>query len=697
MPRAASFTTGVESTSPSSLLDAAALRRLLSWLAATHPAVVPPRTSSLTCRAFSHGQSNPTFLVGCVDATGAPTRDAFVLRKKPHGVLLASAHDVAREHAVLVALSTRAGRHAVPVAAPLALCTDDSVLGTPFYLMSHIVGRVFTDPALPELQPAHRAEVYAAYAKTLATLHAVDVDASGLAASLGGGGSGSGSGGGKGYAQRQTARWAAQYDASCSAAAPPPPERVAMEAVAEWLRAHAPPAPPRKLSLVHGDYRLDNLVFHPSRTDTVLAVLDWELAALGDAAADVGFACLPYHLPRSDAFPTLPSPLPPGVPDEASLVAACAPGGADMSVKSTNMFWVVLALFRLASILAGVRARAAAGNAAAPDAAAAGGGATALAMRAALLSLGETYFPTPPSGLVPPSVAPLLARLEAFISARVIPAEAIFAAHASSDDRWSIHPLTETLKAHAKAAGLWNLWLPADSAALVRGGPTWDAFVAVESSGGRDGAAPRAEAATLLGRGLTNAEYAHCAEAMGASPWAPEIFNCSAPDTGNMEILIRYGSAEQQKRWLLPLLTGATRSCFAMTEPAVGSSDATNICSTISRHASNNDVLVLHGTKWWISGACDPRCSLAIFMGRSASSPPIPAHKRQSMVLVPMPSRGLTVVRPLTVFGYDDAPHGHAEITFNHVEVPAAEALLGGEEGRGFEIAQARRAFCVCV
>lgn len=422
----------------------------------------------------------------------------------------------------------------------------------------------------------------------------------------------------------------------------------------------------------------------------MVAVLDWELATLGDPLADVAYACLPYHLPHSggsggSGYPALPPGAPPpGVPTEtafrAAYFAALSPGGADPfaaagAPPASWAFYVALALFRGAAILAGVRARAAAGNAAAANAAAVGALVGALAQRAAQLAgigMGAPHAlpPPPDAGLapLPPRVAPLHAAVAAFMMARVFPAEATLHEHARSDQRWSVHPLTEDLKAAAKAAGLWNLWLPADSAALLR---------------------CDAPPGAALGPGLSNAEYAPLAELMGRSPFGPEAFNCSAPDTGNMEVLLRYGTAAQQKRWLLPLLDGRIRSCFAMTEPAVASSDATNIRSRVERSADGASLRVT-GRKWWTSGACDPRCKLAIFMGRAEPAPPnAPRHAQQSMVLVPMDAPGVRVLRPLLVYGYDDAPHGHAEVDFADVIVNAEEALLLGD-GRGFEIAQGR-------
>src|SRR5471030_3356272 len=246
-------------------------------------------------------------------------------------------------------------------------------------------------------------------------------------------------------------------------------------------------------------------------------------------------------------------------------------------------------------------------------------------------------------------VIDLQKRLTAFMDEHVYPNEARYHEHTKGENRWQPVPVIEELKPIARAAGLWNLFLP-------------------ESE---------------LGAGLTNLEYAPLAEIMGRSLLGPEPFNCSAPDTGNMEVLVRYANEEQKQRWLEPLLRGEIRSAFAMTEPDVASSDATNMAA---RAVRDGDEWVINGKKWWTSGACDPRCKIMIFMG--LSNPDGPRHQQHSMILVPTDAPGVKIVRPLPVFGYDDAPHGHAELLFENVRVPYENVLLG--EGRGFEIAQGR-------
>ncbi|SEM91582.1 acyl-CoA dehydrogenase [Lihuaxuella thermophila] len=247
-------------------------------------------------------------------------------------------------------------------------------------------------------------------------------------------------------------------------------------------------------------------------------------------------------------------------------------------------------------------------------------------------------------------VKELQKRLTEFMEQVVYPNETTYQQQLNeAPGRWRTPPIMEEMKAKAKAAGLWNLFLP-------------------ESE---------------YGAGLTNLEYAPLCEIMGRSLIAPEVFNCSAPDTGNMEVLVRYGTEEQKKRWLVPLLNGEIRSCFSMTEPHVASSDATNMETRIER---DGDEYVINGRKWWSSGAGDPRCKIAIVMGRS--NPSAPRHEQHSMILVPLDTPRVKILRHLPVFGYDHAPHGHAEIEFDHVRVPASHIIWG--EGKGFAIAQGR-------
>ncbi|KAH7423817.1 hypothetical protein KP509_12G075500 [Ceratopteris richardii] len=648
---------------------------LLSYLQAVIPGFPPP-PATIRVSQFGHGQSNPTFLL---EIGHDGQKNYYVLRKKPPGKLLQSAHAIEREYQVFQALGTKTD---VPVPKVYCMCTDESIIGTAFYVMEFMQGRIFTDPGLQELSPEGRSAVYRAMAKTLASIHRADVDAIGLGDY----------GRRENYCKRQVDRWAKQYLASTGEGKPPrDPE---MLRLISWLKNHIPEEdskPGLRAGLVHGDFRIDNLVFHPTE-NRVIAVLDWELSTLGNQMSDVAYNCMPYYINNREspgpAFYGYDNVAPSGVPSQEEYLADyCAAAEVPWPAETWN-FYIALSLFRLAAISAGVYLRFLQGNSS-------GGKGSDLAgefaryLTTTALKVAEKNTALPPApqrlsstsgesqcvdlwGFTPsPRVERLMKKLIRFMEDYIYPNEAKFTAHAQSDNRWSIHPLEEELKEMAKTVGLWNLWIPADSAALA------SKVFAGQEMGLHN------NKGWLLGAGLSNLEYAHLCEIMGRSVFAPQIFNCNAPDTGNMEVLLRYGTQQQQKKWLKPLLEGTIRSGFAMTEPEVASSDATNIECSIKREGQSYRI---NGRKWWTSGAMDPRCKVLIVMGKSDQKAAL--HKQQSMILVEMNAPGVQIVRPLTVFGYDDAPHGHAEIIFENVCVPVDNLLLG--EGRGFEIAQGR-------
>lgn len=557
----------------------------------------------------------------------------------------------------------------MPVPEALALCTDSSVIGTPFYVMAYVRGRMFLNPKLPGMSSSERTAIYKEMARILAAIHSVDIAKAGL---LQYGRSG-------GYIKRQVARWHSQYEKSKTHEIP------AMDGVAKWLAENAPKT--EETTLIHGDFRLDNMIFHPTEP-RVLAVLDWELSTIGDPYSDVAYNCMPYFFPdlgkQGGAYSGFGSDYDwksTGIPNQDTYLGwyytqrRCAP-------ITSFRYYLVFSIFRAASILQGVFKRSQQGNASAANASQVGAFAEHLANLGFDLTKQPSEAPVSAQATstsysladlkatatvnnaeadmegmfhFSPKYYELKAKLLKFMDEEIYPREAEFEHWEKSVgldwSKWKALPWFDELKEKAKKLGLWNMWIPAPSP---------------------------------LGAGLTNLEYAPLCAILGRSvAIAPVVTNCAAPDTGNMEVLWRYGTDEQKKKWLEPLLNGEIRSGFAMTEPAVASSDATNICTEIIR---DGDEYIVRGRKWWTSGAGRQDCKILIVMGKTdANAAP---HKQQSMILVPLDTPGVKIIRPLTIFGYYDAPEGHMEIVFDNVRVPAANMLLG--EGRGFEIAQGR-------